>query len=93
MANPSVADQPSVYTMAQMKDLAARQEDGQPDFYQRMRIGKSQKGAIIVLPLIDLENENAQVRYIFDGRDLWHRADTKAAQVLRRSTKQVVGRG
>jgi hypothetical protein len=32
--------------------------------------------------------------YGLDGGDLWHRVDTKAAKVIRRTAKrQVVGRG
>lgn len=89
MANPAVADQPSVRTMQQMKDAAAP-----VDVYQRVQIGKAKKGTVIVLPLIDLEDENAQVRYLFDGGDLWHRADTKAAQAVRNTAKrQVKNRG
>lgn len=89
MADRTVADQPTVYTMDQLKDAVAPD-----DVYKRVQIGKSVKATEIVIPLIDLEDENAQVRYIFDGNDLWHRVDTKAAKVIRRTAKrQVVGRG
>lgn len=78
-------DQPGMYTMSQLKEIV-----GGNDVYTRVRMGKSSKGAIIRLPLVDPEDEHAHVDYIFDGKDLWHRQDTKLARVVRSSARRAV---
>lgn len=71
--------------MSQLKDIV-----GGHDVYTRIRLGKSSKGAIIRLPLVDPDDAHASVEYIFDGKDYWHRIDTKAAQLVRNTAKKAV---
>lgn len=86
MADSRFSDQPSVYTSSRLRELS------DSEGHQRMMdtLEAAREGAEMLLPLDD----GSRAPYIFDGRDLWHRRDTKAAQVLRNTAKrQVVGRG
>lgn len=86
MADSRFSDQPSVYTTSQLRELS--DEDGHQAMCDTLEAAR--EGSEMLLPLED----GSRVGYIYDGRDLWHRRDTKAAQVLRNTAKrQVVGRG
>jgi len=83
------ADQPGAYTQDQLKDIVGGQ-----DVATRVKLGNASKGSIIRIPLVDPDEEGAHVDYVFDGKDYWHRVDTKAAQLIRNSsTRQVKNRG
>lgn len=80
-------DQPSVFTNSQLREL-----DPGSEGHQLMvdACVVAVLGSEVLIPLTD----GSHVGYIYDGSDLWHRRDTKAAQVLRNTAqRQVVARG
>jgi len=80
-------DQPSVFTTSQLREL-----DPESEGHQAMvdTCEAAVLGSEVLIPLTD----GSHVGYIYDGQDLWHRRDTKAAQVLRNTAqRQVVGCG
>jgi hypothetical protein len=80
-------DQPAVYTATQLREVLVERE---ADAYEVMLVSKvKEPGTKLILPLSD----GSQVSYLFDGEGYWHRADTKPAKKIRRSTGTAVGRG
>ena len=80
-------DQPAVYTTSQLREL-----DPDSEGHQAMvdTCEAAPTGSEVLIPF----NDGSHVSYVYDGRDLWHRRDTKAAQMLRNTAeRQVVGRG
>lgn len=86
MTDRNFADQPTVYTTDLLRELS--EDEGHQAMCDTLE--SAREGAEMLLPLED----GSRVGYIYDGRELWHRRDTKAAQVLRnKAERQVVGRG
>lgn len=84
---PKDSDQPSIFTNSQLREL-----DPESDGHQAMvdTCEAAVLGSELLIPLTD----GNHVGYLYDGSDLWHRRDTKAAQVLRNTAqRQVVARG
>jgi len=84
MADRAFADQPSVYTNDLLRELS--DEEGHQAMCDTLEAAK--EGAEMLLPLED----GTRVGYIYDGKELWHRRDTKAAQVLRRTAERQVAK-
>lgn len=86
MADKSVSDQPTAYTLDSLREMYGEEREAA----QRMldTIQAAAKGSEIVLPLDD----GSGVRYVWDGNDLLFRADTKPAEVLRRSADRSVAK-
>jgi len=84
MADSTVSDQPTVYTNDLLRELSDEES------HQAMcdTLEGAKEGAEMLLPLED----GTRVGYIYDGKELWHRRDTKAAQVLRNSAKRQVAK-
>ena len=86
MADSSVKDQPTVFTLENLRDLYGPNREGQQGMLDL--IEASAKGAEVILPL----EGGGAVRYVWDGEYLLHRADTKAAEVLRRDAERSVAK-
>ena len=81
------SDQPSVLTSDQLCDMHPELSD---DAYKKRQVQKARPGTKIILPLVDPEDENAVVSYIASGNGYWHRSDTKAAAVARKTAERQV---
>lgn len=90
MADRTVADQPSVLTIYQLREQAAElpayEQDGPLGMLDE--IERSAKGSEAVFTLED----DSPVRYVHDGNGMLFRADTKPAEVLRRSADRAVAK-
>jgi hypothetical protein len=86
MADKTVSDQPTVYTLDTLRDLYGEEREAAQGMLDTIQAAA--KGSEIVLPLED----GSGVRYVWDGSELLFRADTKPAEVLRRGAERSVAK-